>query len=102
VIAVDTPALHSTDTIVPLGAGLPLTVALLAQPGIRILALQLAVLGVTLMVAVSPNGYLESVTIVPPPPTEGGRVAEEGTREATTTASLALAPTAPAAAGSMT
>jgi hypothetical protein len=58
-----------------------------------------------LMVAVSPNGYFESVSILPPPPTEAGRVAEAGTSEATTIASpasLVSLPALAAAAASIT
>ena len=52
-------ALHPTRTSVPFLAGALLTVAACAQPGMRTRAV-VVVCAVTVMVAVSPNGYLFS------------------------------------------
>jgi hypothetical protein len=53
------PPAQGMLTSVPLAAGLPLTVALVAQPGIRTRA-AIGLEAVTVMVALSPKGYSES------------------------------------------
>jgi hypothetical protein len=57
---------HTTATKVPFAAGLVFTVARVAHPGIRTLTVTGLEVLLTVMAAVSPNGYLESVSILPP------------------------------------
>jgi len=69
-------------TMLPLGAGLPLIVAATAHPGILTWT-RVACSATTLIVAVSPNGYDESIWILA---CAEGTVALSGKSETMTTA----------------